>query len=331
MLRYLAGFMFILGSLLILGTAQPSANAQTPQTDEDLIAQGQYLAIISNCRTCHTPFEEKYTTSSELSDLQTLSLREVEALDTERAFAGGRPFDLGPQGVVISSNLTSDEATGLGAWTDEEIERSLRTGISRDGRQMHPIMPYFTYANMSTQDMTALIAFLRTLEPLENEIPVSNLGLPNFALPMPSEEIGTPDGSDLAARGQYLLTGVIACTDCHTPLNPETGEPDFSKYFGGGQPFEGPWGIVYGANITPHPESGIGEWSSEDYYRAIASGVRPDGRRLVLMPWQDYATLTTTDLEAVVNFLQNGLEAVDNEIPAPALNEGFTEVIEISN
>jgi hypothetical protein len=100
------------------------------------------------------------------------------------------------------------------------------------------------------------------------------------------------------------------------------------KYLAGSQPYEGPWGIVYGGNITPHTDTGIGKWSDEDILRVLQQGVRPDGRRVVLMPWQDYAPLTAEDAAAVLHYLRNDVKPVDNLVPAADLNESFIQYIE---
>ena len=136
-------------------------------------------------------------------------------------------------------------------------------------------------------------------------------------------DISAPDPSDMAARGAYLVNSITGCTDCHTPVDPNTGTPVMEKYLAGRQPYEGPWGVVYGGNITPDVETGIGDWTEEEIKRALISGVGKDGRRLILMPWYAYSSLTSEDADAIVYYLKNVLPAVQNEIPAASLNEGF--------
>ena len=75
--------------------------------------------------------------------------------------AGGQQFP-GPGGVAIARNLTP---TGLGQWSNAEIERAIRAGVSRDGTRLQPPMAFYAYANMSPQDLSDLIAYLRTLPP----------------------------------------------------------------------------------------------------------------------------------------------------------------------
>jgi mono/diheme cytochrome c family protein len=230
----------------------------------------------------------------------------------------------------VSPNLTSD-STGLGDWTDEEIEAALRIGINRDGRRLYPLMPYANFYNWSEADMQALIMYLRTVPPVENEViqtgPSGEGIAPELTVNIDELPQLPPDGSDQVELGRYLVTYIMSCGDCHTPLDPETGMPLVPDMFlAGGQAYEGPWGIVYGGNITPH-ETGLAEWEAEDYIRVFREGVRIDGRRVVFMPWQDYTSITDEDLDAVIAYLQS-LDPIDNEIPAPALEDIFIEFVE---
>lgn len=288
------------------------AGARPPLQSEDLIEHGRYLTTVAGCVGCHTPVGAQ------------------GQLDMSRAFAGGQPFELGPLGTVFSKNLTPDPETGLGEWTDEEIKTAIRTGRDREGFVSFPIMPYVLYNGMAEADLDAIVAFLRSLPPIENEVERRQI-LPPEALPQLSIRKGivAPEPSDTAARGVYMMTAVIACTDCHTPVDPETGQPIREKYMAGGQPFEGPWGIVYGGNITPDKETGIGDWTDDDIRRVLHEGVRPDGRRVVLMPWQEFTELTDADTNAIIHYLRNEVPAVKNEVPAVALNEGFLQFAEV--
>jgi hypothetical protein len=79
----------------------------------------------------------------------------------------GRRQAVGPWGISVSANLTPDETSGLGQWSDAEIERAIRTGIARDGHKLFPPMPFAAYQNISGNDMAALIAYLRSLPAIE--------------------------------------------------------------------------------------------------------------------------------------------------------------------
>lgn len=309
------------------------AQAQDDDDNAALIERGQYLANITGCVSCHSPFEDEYMAQDLTPEqLRNLSLFPEEALDIEnRLLAGGRPFDLGPAGVVLTPNLTPHEETGMGNWTDEEIEIAMRYGVDVNGNQLHPIMPYNNYRNMAQSDMQALIAYLRSIPAIENDIPDATLlGTTQApALDLSGVPAQPPAQSDAVAHGAYLANTIMSCSDCHTPLDTATGAPILDEYFAGGQPYEGPWGIVYGANITQHQATGIGAWSDETITRAVVEGVRVDGRRLVFMPWEDYAHATDEDISTLVAYLRT-VDPIEKEIPVPSLNQPVEEFVTIA-
>lgn len=318
--------LILIGSTFFAVIAQDEDVNEFGMTEEEMLERGEYLTHIGACVSCHTPMKEEYLSEDiTVAQLQHIGLSSANAQDIEnQLLAGGREFSLGPFGVLVTPNLTPDE-TGLGDWTDEEIEAAIRIGINPDGRRLHPLMPYPNFFNWAESDMAALIQYLRSIPAVENEVIQTGPSGEGFApeLVVDADQLPQlpPDGSDPIELGQYLVLNVMGCGECHTPLDPETGAPMFELLLGGGQAYEGPWGIVYGGNITPH-ETGLAGWETEDYKRVFREGVRIDGRRLVLMPWQDYASATDEDLAAVIAFLQS-LDPVDNEVPAPAIEEIF--------
>jgi mono/diheme cytochrome c family protein len=129
--------------------------AQEAGAKADLVRQGEYIAQISGCAFCHSPFREDSTMIDEFK------------------YAGGQRFDIVPFGTFVSYNLTSDKETGLGGWTDDQIKKFVTTGVRRDGSRMLPFpMPWPNFANMTQQDLNALVAFLRSLPPVSNRIPL---------------------------------------------------------------------------------------------------------------------------------------------------------------
>ena len=121
----------------------PPVTSIAPPADNP-VARGAYLAgPVAHCLECHTPMGAN------------------GHLEMARLGAGGQQFP-GPGGVAIARNLTP---TGLGQWSNAEIERAIRAGVSRDGTRLQPPMAFYAYANMSPQDMSDLIAYLRTLPP----------------------------------------------------------------------------------------------------------------------------------------------------------------------
>lgn len=126
-----------------------SGSQMTDADMTDKLARGRYLLSIAHCLECHTP-----EGPSAVHDF---------AASTGK---GGRTFK-GPWGESKSANITSHPASGLGQWSDEEIKRAITQGIARDGRHLMPPMAYPAYATMSAQDLDAIVAFVRTIPPLE--------------------------------------------------------------------------------------------------------------------------------------------------------------------
>lgn len=125
-----------------------------------------------------------------------------------------------------------------------------------------------------------------------------------------------PAADKAVERGKYLVMS-IGCNDCHTP-GTFYGAPDFSRFLSGSEMgWAGPWGVVYAANLTPDPETGLGKWSKEEIAKAIRSGNRPDGRQLaVAMPWMNFSHLTDGDAMAIAAYLKS-LPPVKHAVPKP--------------
>ena len=318
---------FVFSLLLILTVATTAGASNQAQTDE--ITHGKYIVSIAGCADCHTPLKAEYADPTKWTpdQIKVIAFNAAGILDQSKVLAGGRAFDLGPLGILFTRNLTPDKDTGLGDWTDEQIKTAIKTGVEKDGTILFPVMPYHTYNGMSDADVDAVVAYLRTINAVSNSVPPHPMSTEGMPTPPYTTGLVAPDPSDKAARGDYLVNHVLSCTDCHTPVDPSTGAPIMEKYLGGGQPYEGPWGIVYGGNITPDKETGIGDWTEEDIKRALTTGVNKQGRRLILMPWFVYSNLTAEDADAVAYYLKNVLPAVKNEVPAPSINQGFEEIV----
>lgn len=319
-----APFALIFTLFITLATFQVAHAGESQQSDK--IEQGKYIATIAGCTSCHTPLKPEYGNPQTLTleQIQNIAFNDLEASDQNKFMGGGRAFDLGPAGTVFTRNITPDEETGIGAWSDDQLKLAIKTGIDNEGKLLFPVMPYHVYNSMADSDIEAVVAYLRSVNAVSNAVPERTVSTEGMPSPPFLTGVVAPDASDPAARGAYLVNSVMGCTDCHTPVDPATGAPQMDKYLAGRQPYEGPWGIVYGGNITADEETGIGTWSDDELKRAILAGVGKDGRRLILMPWYAYTSLTTEDADAVVFYLKNVLPAVKNQIPAASLNEGFT-------
>lgn len=118
-------------------------------------------------------------------------------------------------------------------------------------------------------------------------------------------------------RGRYLAQ-IAGCGDCHTPGH-FLGNPDMTRFLGGSDVgFEVPgFGSIYGPNLTPDDETGLGTWTPDQIVAAIRTGVTPEGRVLVpVMPWPNLAALSDEDAYAIAAFLQS-LEPVSHNVPGP--------------
>jgi mono/diheme cytochrome c family protein len=126
-------------------------NADKPMSEADMsdpVKRGFYLVTIGHCMECHTPMERG------------------ERLLATRYGAGGFRFT-GPFGESFSRNITSHREKGIGAWTDDEIKRAIAQGVRKDGTPLKPPMGYSWYARMTDADLSAIVAYLRTVPPKE--------------------------------------------------------------------------------------------------------------------------------------------------------------------
>lgn len=137
-----------------------AAAADSAATDSDPVARGKYLVTVTDCGGCHTggalagnPDPKRYLAGSDIG------------------FGGSAPMGAMTGGVVYPTNLTADEETGLGRWTDQEIIRAIRQGKSRDGRDLVPIMPWPSYSVLSDADVKAIVAYLRSVPPVRFQAP----------------------------------------------------------------------------------------------------------------------------------------------------------------
>jgi mono/diheme cytochrome c family protein len=135
-------------ALTALVAAAPSVSA------ESLVERGQYLAHIMDCGGCH----------------HTGAFTPQPNLETPLA-GSDIGFEMPGMGYVYPPNLTPDVETGLGTWSDAEIITAFTTGARPDGRQLAPVMPWMSYAHISADDASALVAYLRSLTPVKHKVP----------------------------------------------------------------------------------------------------------------------------------------------------------------
>lgn len=116
-------------------------------------------------------------------------------------------------------------------------------------------------------------------------------------------------------RGAYLVNGIVACGNCHTPQTPQGPQPGME--LAGGTPMNEPGAfLAYASNITPDRETGIGGWSKKDLIRAIREGIRPDGSLIgPPMPFELYRGLSDRDVDAIATYVMS-VPPVANRVPA---------------
>jgi mono/diheme cytochrome c family protein len=203
---------------------------------------------------------------------------------------------------LSADNLTTGRG-GVGAsYSDEDWVRAIRHGIGPNRKPLL-FMPSHEYNVLSDGDVAALIAYIRQLPAVDNELPDNSVGpLGRFLyvtgkLPLvPAELIdhdapraAAPEPGVTPAYGAYLATG---CTGCH------------GNGLSGGAIPGAPPGTPVPTNITPDPETGIGNWSETDFFRAMREGKRPDGTAIdPFMPWQTLAKMTDDEIRALWLYL----------------------------
>ena len=275
--------MFRFVTVLLAGFAATigAANAQS-----DLIKRGDYLVNgILTCGNCHTP-------KGPTGDIM------------EKAFSGGLEFDE-PPFKATASNITPDKDTGIGAWSNADIKKLLRTGIRPNGTPIAVVMPTGFYEIMTERDLDAVVAYLRTLKPIKNKVPgpIYKMQVPRQVFPGGEKPYSEAMMRGKAKKGFYLAT-IAHCMECHTPLGARGR--DFVGTLGtGGFELKGPWGVSVSRNITQSKSKGIGAWSDAEIKRAITQGLSKDGGKLKPpMAYHSYAKLTADDLDAVVAYLR---------------------------
>jgi mono/diheme cytochrome c family protein len=252
----------------------PAAALAIP-TDSASIARGKHVATTRGCADCHG------------------------------ANLGGTKFiDAPPMGVLYAANLTQGQG-GLGrTYSDADWVRAIRHGVRKDGRSVL-FMPSQEFTQMSDEDLALLIAYVKSLPPVDNAQAASSVGplgralfvagqLPLLPAELIDHEASRParvTAERSAAYGGYLMN---TCTGCH------------GDGLSGGKIPGTPPEFMPAANLTPDRATGIGAWTEADFTRALREGRRPDGRALnaEFMPWKNFAHFTDDEIAAMWMYLQ---------------------------
>ncbi len=251
-----------------------AGHAVVVPTDSAALARGRHIATaISKCEECHGP------------DL------------------GGRLFiDAGPVAKLYALNLTRGKG-GTSAFSDLDWERAIRHGVAPNGRKLL-FMPASEFQYLNNDDFGALVAYLKTLPPVDREFPKSTVGpvgrilylkgdLPLLPADVIQQDAPPPpvvQPGPTVEYGSYIVH-VGGCMGCH-------GETLSGGHIPGTPPDWKP-----AANITPE---GIGRYTEQDFFRALREGKRPEGSMLdtAYMPVRFTKLMTDDETRAVYMYLK---------------------------
>jgi mono/diheme cytochrome c family protein len=270
-------------SLLIAGPARAQGTTYTT------IERGRDLVNAGDCASCHTD-------------------------------QGGKPYAGGlavptPFGVIYSTNITPDPATGIGNWSEENFYKAMHNGIRRDGKYLYPAFPYPWFTKVSREDVRAIKAFLNTLTPVRQENKPTELHWPlNVRDVMAGwNELyfhegafkADPNKSEQWNRGAYLVEGLGHCAACHTATN-VLGAPKVGEDLKGGD-FGEHW---YAPSLTNGLRDGLGEWSAAEIVEYLKTGA--NGKSAAAGPMAEVIKNSTqylndADLNAVAAYLKDFL------------------------
>ncbi len=272
-----------------LAALRVAAAAASPTDSGQNFAQierGRYLTAAADCAACHTTQGQ------------------------DAPFSGGRPIET-PFGIVLAANITPDRATGIGGWSDVQFDAALRRGVRPDGKRLYPAMPYPYYTRMTRDDVLAIRAYLRTVQPVHHVVDTNQLSFP-FRLRIgmriwnalyfdAGEFKPDPQQSGQWNRGAYLVEGPGHCAACHTPKTSLGGDENRQRFRG--------YAIQrwFAPDITNDAARGLGNWSANDIVEFLRKGhnrfdaaAGPMGEEVS----DSSSHLTQADLEAIAAYLK---------------------------
>lgn len=250
-------------ALLALLSACASSHAQTgshptagdlnstdPQ-DYPTVARGRYLAVVADCAACHT------------------------LPGSGQELAGGRPIQT-PFGTILAPNITPDQETGIGAWSDDDFVNALLKGTGHDGEHLYPAMPYTYLTHMSRNDVLAIRTWLNTIPAVRHRVVSNQLPFPfdirasmiawNWLFFSPGRFKPDPRKGAEWNRGAYLVEGPMHCGMCHTPKNVLGGDETSRPLHG--YNLQG-W---FAPDITDSNYRGLGSWNIDAIIQYLKTG-----------------------------------------------------------
>ncbi len=291
-LRWIAGLALLGVALgLFITRAVPLNASEIAALPDGDIARGENVFWASGCVSCHAvPKSEG---------------------DAHLVLAGGLELKT-DFGTFVAPNISSSIEHGIGSWKLGDFASAMLKGVSPEGTHYYPSFPYGSYARMTSQDISDLYAYMKTLPASDNVPALNQLSFPfNIRaaiggwklLYLNASPRLTLDVSDpVLARGQYLVDGPGHCGECHSPRNLVGGFKANAWLSGARNPDGG--GKI--PNITPGSKD-IGEWSASDLVAYFETGFTPDfdsvGGSMVSVQ-KNLSKLPKTDLEAIAAYLK---------------------------
>ncbi len=276
---------------------QPSVPPADPQQQ---IAQGEYLARVGNCMSCHTA-------------------------RGGASYAGGRAVPT-PFGNIYTSNLTPDTQTGIGDWSSDDFWRAMHDGKSKDGSLLYPAFPYTNYTKVTRADSDALFAYLQTLPAVSQENRAPELRSPydnRFLLYAwralyfrPGQYVNNDKQSVEWNRGAYLTQGLGHCSACHSPRD-SFGGTSLKAELGGGMIPVLNW---YAPPLNGDAETSLGKWEVEHLAAFLKTGVAP--ARSVSGPMAEVVAgslqhITGSDATAIAGYLKSLPQQIAPPLASP--------------
>jgi len=288
-----------LAALLSASLASTAQAAVTPDYSE--VKAGRYQAVLADCMGCHTRAGGKL-------------------------FAGGAALQT-PFGKITAPNITPDNDTGIGAWSETQFRRAVKQGVAADGQLLYPAMPYPNYAGMSDADVGRIWDYLHTVEPVRATVPSNQFGWPfNIRALMAgwnwlyfkTDPVSSDAGRSVDwNRGNYIVNGPGHCDTCHSPkslLGANSGAPLSGASLQG-------W---FAPNLTKDATQGVGSWSVADVAAYLKTG--HNSHSMASGPMAEAIEDSTSkmddaDLQAIAVYLKD----------APAPSSGAQSVVDKSD
>jgi mono/diheme cytochrome c family protein len=251
-------------------------------------ARGKLIFDAGDCASCHA------------------SPGQPDRLRLGGGLALGSPF-----GTFHPPNISPDPRDGIGRWRTIDLANALMSGVSPGGLHYYPALPYTSYAHMRVEDVQDLMAYLRTLPPVQGHAPPHDLPFPLtirrfiglWKLLYLDRSPLRPDASQDAAwnRGHYLVESLGHCAECHSARNILNAIKPATRLAGGYDQT----GVGYVPNITP---AGIGGWSTADVVNALTTGQTPELRQIgssMADVVTNLAMLPQSDREAIAEYVRS--------------------------